>query len=63
MNNPGDFMVTLPNSLHSPDAHLESTVKELKILYNIGAFDYKIDNPQIFEEIDYFNSMELLKKI
>ena len=63
MNHSGDFMITLPNSLHSPDADPESTIKELNILRNIGAFNNIIISTDIFSEIDYFNSMEILKKI
>lgn len=63
MNCKGDFMITLPNSLHSPDADVVTTVKELQILKQIGAFDVPIYDTTVFEEIDYLNSMEVLKKI
>lgn len=63
MNHSGDFMITLPNSLHSPDANVDSTISEMKILYKIGVFNSVIMSEEILEEIDDFNSMEILKKI
>lgn len=63
MNHSGDFMITLPNSLHSPDGNSASTVAELQVLHNIGAFSIPIYDTTIFEEIEYFNSMEILKKL
>lgn len=62
MNEPGSFMVTLPNSLHSPDNNVEMTIHELQIIYQMGIINRNnIISDDILHRITKYNSMEMLK--
>lgn len=62
MNHEGSFMVALPNSLHSPDDDVESTVKELLTIcdLNIVCEENAISETMLSRVINY-GTMEMLK--
>lgn len=62
MNNEGTFMVALPNSLHSPDNDVETTIQELRLMYEMGIISRQNIIPKrILDRITRYNSMEVLK--
>lgn len=62
MNHSGSFMVTLPNSLHTPDADVEDTVKELFVIRDLGLVCVEnIITNEMLSKIIYYNTMEMLK--
>ena len=64
MNQEGTFMVALPNSLHSPDNDVESTIHELQIIKKMGIVSRKNVIPKdILKKITRYNSMEILKDL
>lgn len=62
MNNKGKFIVTMPNSIHTPDASVESIVHELKILKNLNIFDSSNHVSEQFLQMIYkYETMNVLK--
>jgi hypothetical protein len=62
MNHKGSFMVALPNSLHSPDDDVESTIKELMTIYHLGIICKNNVIPDaMIERIINYGTMEMLK--
>lgn len=62
MNHQGSFMVALPNSLHSPDGDVESTVKELLTIYDLNIVCEKnIISETMLSRVINYGTMEMLK--
>lgn len=64
MNNEGTFMVFSINSIHSPDDNVEKTVKELKLLQEMGLLEEcNIIPKTILHSIKRYKTFEFMKDI
>ena len=62
MNHKGSFMVTLPNSLHSPDSDVETTVKELMTIFDLHVVcKENVISETMLSRIINYGTMEMLK--
>lgn len=62
MNQEGTFMVFSINDIHSPDDNVETTVKELKLLEDMGLLDVNNIIPKtILHSIKRYKTFEFLK--
>lgn len=62
MNHEGSFMVALPNSLHSPDDNVESTVNELLTIYDLNIIcEENVISETMLSKVINYGTMEMLK--
>lgn len=64
MNNKGSFIVTMPNSIHTPDAIIQSIVTEFTILKELGIISSKnLVSDEYISKIHKYRTMNVLQDL
>lgn len=63
-NDEGTYMVFFTNEIHSPDEDMESTEKEMKLLYNMGIMNDSLIIPKpILHNVSRYHTFEFFKDL